>query len=95
MVTKVEGQHDWDGKSRNLTWKLHIIDQSSKTGALEFSVPSADPKVGERGGEGERERRREGEGEGREKDNCRSSTRYDEGKIRERELCLLYFVSLN
>lgn len=44
VSTIEEGNHEWDGKSRNLTWRLHIIDSSNKTGSLEFSVPSADPK---------------------------------------------------
>jgi coatomer subunit delta len=44
VVTKVEGHYDWEAKVRNLVWKLPIIDSSSKSGSLEFSVPSADPK---------------------------------------------------
>jgi len=44
VVSKVEGHHDWDGRNRILTWRLPIIDASSKTGALEFAVPQADPK---------------------------------------------------
>lgn len=44
VVSKVEGHYDWEARARNLVWKLPIIDSSSKTGSLEFAVPSADPK---------------------------------------------------
>jgi len=44
VVSKVEGHYDWEGRARNLVWRLPIIDNSNKQGSLEFSVPNADPK---------------------------------------------------
>jgi hypothetical protein len=44
VVSKVEGHYDWEGRNRNLIWRLPIIDSSNKQGGLEFTVPNADPK---------------------------------------------------
>jgi len=44
VVSKVEGHYDWEARTRNLVWKLPMIDSSNKQGGLEFSVPNADPR---------------------------------------------------
>jgi len=43
VVTKVEGQYEWDGKGRNLLWRLPLIDSTNNQGSLEFtaSTPSS------------------------------------------------------
>jgi len=44
VVSRVDGQYDWEARGRTLVWKLPIIDASERQGGLEFSVPNTDPK---------------------------------------------------
>ncbi|KAI5743908.1 hypothetical protein M8J77_023556 [Diaphorina citri] len=40
-VTECDGDYNYDARKNTLTWSLALIDSSNKSGALEFSAPSA------------------------------------------------------
>mmetsp|Transcript_15791 Transcript_15791/g.27223 ORF Transcript_15791/g.27223 Transcript_15791/m.27223 type:complete len:513 (-) Transcript_15791:47-1585(-) len=45
-VTQVDGDYKADGRNGRLLWRLDLIDQSNKTGAMEFNVPgNIDPSA--------------------------------------------------
>jgi hypothetical protein len=44
VVSRVEGDYEYDPRSKALLWKLPIIDQASRQGSLEFTLSQADPK---------------------------------------------------
>ena len=38
MVGDVDGEYSYDSKKHVLDWRVSVIDQSNKTGSMEFSV---------------------------------------------------------
>ena len=38
MVGELDGEHHYDSKKHVLQWRLPVIDASSKSGSLEFSI---------------------------------------------------------
>lgn len=43
VVNECDGQYNHDSRRNMLTWSLPIIDASTKSGSMEFSVPSSTP----------------------------------------------------
>ena len=38
MVGELDGEHHYDSKKHVLEWRLPVIDASSKSGSMEFSI---------------------------------------------------------
>lgn len=44
-IVAVDGSHRFNGQEATLLWTMDLLDQSNKTGSLEFNIASRDPEA--------------------------------------------------
>ncbi|CAO1944528.1 unnamed protein product [Urochloa humidicola] len=44
-VTQIDGEWKYDSRNSLLEWSIILIDQSNRSGSMEFTVPTADPST--------------------------------------------------
>ncbi len=43
-IPQIDGEWRYDARSRSLVWSIDLIDDTNRSGSMEFVVPAADPE---------------------------------------------------